>query len=286
MVLFICDVDCEQSHAALGGHGDVPAPDDWWLAELDKIDALIHAFPAPFVHRTRGGYRIIYLLIMPRVLASADDVDSWRADYLGWIAALRLRFHIYADPSCHDWQRLYRVPHATRRLGGRPEARETLGNPYQIGLWTCEPTQEERELANTLTKKIPQRTAREHRNGTATAVHVGDGLLFYAFKARGWLGEAIDRDKWNVRCPWDDQHTKGTTFNTSTVLFAPGSGDMFGWLHCSHAHCQHRDIRDVLRLFSEEELIWAKREAGIVDLQASASHQSPRRRRIRIGVAL
>jgi hypothetical protein len=70
MVLFLADVDCEQSHAASGGHGDVPAPDDWWLQELPKIDQLREAFPDPFVYRTRGGYRLIELLPEPRILQS------------------------------------------------------------------------------------------------------------------------------------------------------------------------------------------------------------------------
>jgi hypothetical protein len=130
MVVFIADIDCGQSHAASGGQGDVPAPDDWWLSEIEKIERLRKAFPRAFVYRTRGGYRLVYLLLVPRILRSPADVDAWKADYLAWVAALRLRFQIYPDPSCHDRQRLYRVPRATRRRGGRPEARETVGNPY------------------------------------------------------------------------------------------------------------------------------------------------------------
>jgi hypothetical protein len=273
MVLFITDVDCEQSHAASGGHGDVPASDEWWVSELDKIDRLIQAFPGAFIYRTKGGYRILYLLPSPWMLASTEDVESWRADYLAWVAALRRRFKIYADTSCHDWQRLYRVPHATRRHGGRPEALEMIGNPYQIGHWTCEPNPDERELAKTLAKKPSNRASREHRKDSATSVNVGDGILFHAFKARGWLGEAIDASKWSVKCPWDDRHTKGIAYNTSTVLFAPGSGDTFGWLHCSHAHCQDRDIRDVLRVFSEDELTQAKRQAGAITSTAKPKRQ-------------
>jgi hypothetical protein len=45
MVLFIIDVDCGLSHAASGGHGDMPAPDDWWLQELEKLERLLAAFP-------------------------------------------------------------------------------------------------------------------------------------------------------------------------------------------------------------------------------------------------
>jgi hypothetical protein len=252
MVLFIADVDGP----------DHMASDEWWLGELTKLDAMRREYPSAFIYRTRGGYRLVYELSAPCVLRSEVDVHAWKADYLAWIAALLVRFDIHADPACQDWQRLYRVPHATRTPEGRPEAREMLGNPYQIGVWTCQPTEHEREIAKTLAKKPSKREPHKHRYQTTGSG--GNGVLFYAFKARGWLGEAIESGKWSVKCPWDAQHTKGTPFNTSTVLFAPGAGDTFGWLHCSHAHCQQRDIRDVLKLFSDAELQRAKREAGVM----------------------
>jgi hypothetical protein len=259
MVLFVADVDGP----------DHTGSDEWWLAELVKLDALRREFPGALIYRTRGGYRILYLLPAPRVLTSAEAVEGWRADYLAWIAALRLRFQICGDSSCHDWQRLYRVPHATRTTHGRPESRETLGSPYQIGAWTCEPTDRERELAKTLAKRSkPSRPRQEERQSYGDA---GDGVLFHAFKNRGWMGHQIEDGKWAVQCPWEGQHTKGTVFNTSTILWGPGAGEVWGWLHCSHGHCQTRDIRDVLKVFTEDELTLAKRAAGI------ETHERPQR---------
>jgi hypothetical protein len=270
MVLFIADVDCTLSHASSGGHGAAPAPDAWWLAELDKLDALQVAFHGAFIYRTRGGYRIIYLLPSALVIHTPEEVESWRADYLAWIAALRCRFNIYADPSCHDWQRLYRTPQATRTPHGRPEARETIGSPYQIGTWTCEPTNTERELAKTLAKRL--KTSRPRQEERQSHGDAGDGALFHAFKNRGWMGRQIEAGKWSVRCPWEDQHTKGTAFNTSTILWGPGSGEVWGWLHCSHAHCQTHDIRDVLKVFTDDELTRAKKAAGIETAPAQPTH--------------
>jgi hypothetical protein len=273
MVLFIADVD---------GPGHL-ASDEWWLSELIKLDALRRAFPGAFIYRTRGGYRVLYRLPIPHVLQFAADVAQWKADYLAWIAALRVRFDIHADPACQDWQRLYRVPHATRISGGRPEAREMLGNPYDICLWNCEPTAAEHELAKTLARKPSTREPPAHRH--ETPAYGGDGVLFYAFQARGWLGDAIEPGKWSVKCLWDDLHTKGTAFNTSTVLFAPGSGDTFGWLHCSHTHCQAKDLRDVLKCFSEDELYQAKHRAGI-DTVRTGSVRWVTGGRLRVEVAL
>jgi hypothetical protein len=260
MVVFFTDIDCAQAHAASGGHGDIPAPDDWWLVELEKLERLRAAFPGAFIYRTRGGYRLIYRLAAPHTLRAPSDADAWKRDYLAWIAALRVRFSIDADPSCHDWQRLYRVPHATRRRGGRPEFRETLGNPFQIGVWTCEPTTEERELAQTLTKRPDSKPPWGY---THSPINAGYGVFFYAFKSKGWIGKEDEQGKWRVRCPWDDQHTKGKAFDGSTVLYAPGSGHTLGYLHCSHAHCQARDSRDVLWCFSRDELAHAEHEAGL-----------------------
>jgi hypothetical protein len=44
MVLFVADVDGP----------DHTAPDEWWLAELVKLDALRREFPGAFIYRTRG----------------------------------------------------------------------------------------------------------------------------------------------------------------------------------------------------------------------------------------
>jgi hypothetical protein len=259
MVLFVADVDGPEH----------TAPDEWWLAELTKLDELRKEFPGALIYRTKGGYRILYLLPAPRVLTSAEAVEGWRADYLSWIAALRLRFQVYADASCHDWQRLYRVPHATRTPGGRPEAREMAGNPYHVGVWTCQPTEQERDLGKTLAKRA--KTSRPRQKERQSHGDAGDGVLFCAFSHRGWIGRQIEAGKWAVRCPWEDQHTKGAAFDTSTILWGLGAGEAWGWLHCSHDHCQTRDIRDVLKVFTEDELTRAKQAAGI------DTHERPQR---------
>jgi hypothetical protein len=100
-------------------------------------------------------------------------------------------------------------------------------------------------------------------------------VLFHAFQSRGWIGDALEAGKWRVRCPWEDQHTKGKSFDSSTVLYAPSSGHTLGWWHCSHAHCQGRDLRDVLVLFSHTELERAGALAGVHDRVISVNGGSP-----------
>ncbi len=116
---------------------DVDGPDhvctpEWWAGELVKLDKLRAAHPGCFVYRTRGGYRIVYLLKEPITLRSAADGEAWEQRYLGWLGYL-LAFGIEADKACAQWNRLFRLPHATR--GGVPLDLETFGDVNNIGMW-------------------------------------------------------------------------------------------------------------------------------------------------------
>src|SRR5262249_42878314 len=124
----VFDVDSEQAHRASDGAPGTAAVDDWWLTELPKVEALRARHPDGFVYRTRGGYRIVYRLTQPYVLREAGDDAKWTTLYTQWIAYLHRAFGIVADPACADWPRLFRLPHATRVVGGRPEERDAIGD--------------------------------------------------------------------------------------------------------------------------------------------------------------
>lgn len=259
LVAAVFDVDCETSHKASGATTPAPASDDWWLAEQPKIEALRRAHPSGFIYRTLGGYRIVYRL-EGLVLREPEDAASWTARYAAWVAYLHLTFGIHADVACADWTRLYRLPFVLR--DGRRQARETIGDANAIGVWTCEPSAEAFELARTLKPPKRPRTikAPEERSGYASA---GDGVLFHAFRARNMLGSIVEPGTWAIACPWETSHTKGSTYDSSTVLFAPGPGEDLGWPHCSHSHCTGRRLGDWLKLFAEEELVTARVAAGV-----------------------
>lgn len=133
MVLFVTDVDAP-------GH---VATEAWWQAEQAKLAALAQVHPGLFAYRTRGGYRIVYVLAVPVVLLGAADKEAWKRRYWRWCLYLSRRFAIVADPSCADWTRLYRLPHVTREPGGQPEQLTWVGEPHAMGLWTVEPTEED-----------------------------------------------------------------------------------------------------------------------------------------------
>jgi hypothetical protein len=257
MVLALFDAD---------GHEEADV-EHWWSIERPKVMALRRQHPDLFAYRTRGGYRAVGVLPKPIVLCTNADVEAWRQRYLTWIAYLARCFAIRADPACKDWTRIFRLPHARWDPTSLPENYEVISDPRQLGIWAPEIASADIERAVSLGKRPSARTPRVRFSAGTTTV---EGLLYHAFAGRGWIGHAIEADKWAVACPWEDTHTMGECFDSSTVLWAPGPGDEVGWWHCSHSHCQHRDFRDVLRLFSPSALDRARQAAGIADYYDSA----------------
>ena len=257
MVLALFDIDGHQQADVEG----------WWSAERPKVMALRVQHPNLLAYRTRSGYRAVGILRQPIMLDTSGDVEAWRQRYLTWVAYLARCHAIQADPACKDWTRIFRLPHGTREFKCPPEDREVIGDARHVGIWAPEITSADVERAVSLGKRPTPRTPRVK---TAAGNSTGEGLLYHTFAARGWIGGAIEADKWAVACPWEDTHTTGERFNSSTVLWAPGPGGAVGWWHCSHSHCQHRDLRDVLRLFTSSELDRARQAAGIDDYYRSA----------------
>jgi hypothetical protein len=213
-----------------------------------------------------GGFRILGLLPEPYTLREPADAAAWSRQYVSWCAYLARRFQIHVDTSCKDWQRLYRLPHVTRTPGGTSEEREIIRDPRHIGVWQCKPTAEDLAMAEPLCKRKSNSTHQRVGRGkwAVTRYEAGEGILFHIFGGRGWLGQEIEPGKISVICPWEDPHTKGAPFDTSTVPFLPEGGDTVGWLHCSHSHCQGRNLDDVLAMFTPAELTRAREAGGLI----------------------
>ena len=105
----------------------------WWAIERVKIDRLLAAHPGLVVYMTKGGYRIVGVLTAPFVLRSVTDDARWKALYRSWARYLRLRFGIKVDPACDQWNRMFRLPRATR--DGVPQHLEIIGDTDAIGVW-------------------------------------------------------------------------------------------------------------------------------------------------------
>src|SRR5262249_30821004 len=62
-------------------------------------------------------------------------------------------------------------------------------------------------------------------------------LLGRALEEAGWLGPPLGPDKSAARCPREDDHSTGSRWNGSTIVYAPQRPAGPGWVHCSHSHC-------------------------------------------------
>lgn len=85
-------------------------------------------------------------------------------------------------------------------------------------------------------------------NGQATNL----GFLGAAFEAAGWLGRAIAPDKSAAQCPWEAEHTSGTRYDSSTIVYGPAPGKSIGWFFCAHEHCRGRTLKDVFSVLPDD----------------------------------
>ena len=94
---------------------------------------------------------------------------------------------------------------------------------------------------------------------------VANGYIGRVLKIAGWLGASITNGKARAQCPWEDDHTGGTRYDGSTVVYAPNPGKTFGHWQCSHSHCARRTQDEVLARFPESVRAQARRELGLPD---------------------
>lgn len=126
-----------------------------------------------------------------------------------------------------------------------------------------------------------------------------DCILGVAFSAAAMLGPALGPDRVCVTCPWEADHSQGSRWDTSTIVFGPVHGSKWGWFQCSHAHCKERlaaftgiqrmhevlralpdkaaqfaqskvrgadrELRKVVRSKWEESLVWDNKGENITD---------------------
>jgi hypothetical protein len=254
LTCIVFDIDCVETHGT-----SEPAPEFWRCQTRERVLALTAVHPGAYYYETRGGARIVYRQAEPTVLRTQGDGREWSRVYAVAIAHLARRFHLVCDPACHDWQRLFRLPRATRTAGGKPESWPTLGDPNAIGALLITPSIYDVEHA--------ERHSRAFRDASAhftPSIASGEGLLYYLLRARGDVSDCkCPRGGWIVRCPNRTAHTRNTDGTDSTVLYPPLAGKQIGAIECKHAHCQHFSVPQWLRFFSDRELAAARSAAGI-----------------------
>lgn len=240
----VFDIDCPAVHGSA-----MPAPDEWRAALLDQVAELTKVHPDPLVYMTRGGARIVYTAELT-VLTSQVDAQRWSQHYMVACAYLGRRFGIVADPACKDWQRFYRLPHATREPGGQPERWPEHGDPKRIGVLMIEATRADVDAARCVSSVFVERRVLHFEPCTSS----GFGLLYHLLSARGAIIRPHSGGGHIIRCPRESAHSTGNTGDGSTVLYPPARGKSVGAIACLHGHCSHMRVQDWLALFSEQEL--------------------------------
>lgn len=214
---------------------------------LEGVQRLFYVHPG-FYYETRGGGRIVYELPAPLYLKTKQDAAKWTGRFKTWCNYLSriTGFPVMGeagqkgiDPLA-DWQRLMRLPHATRprqkgdlRPVKGPENRLILGN---LDLW--EPI-----LHNC--DRIPTEVVKDRAPSTT------EGIFLEMFQAWGNLGEQNGSGGYNARCPLANQHSDhvdrpgiGSDF---CVYGATETGGL-GTLYCKHTtHTKLRGPIDWIR---------------------------------------
>ena len=160
-----------------------------------------------------------------------------------------------------SWQRLYRLPRATRDGGSRPENHASWGDPERIGVLHIKATHDDIEAAQHKTSAFRNRS--REMNFSAPG-RVDSGVLFWLLRNRGDLGSEAARGGWICRCPNRAQHSIASDGTDSTVVYPAKDGGVLGAVHCKHAHCQRFTPKDWLTFFSDFEIESARRAAGVV----------------------
>ena len=255
MNVIVFDVDCADTHGS-----SQPAPERWRAELGTKVEALSEAHPAPYFYETRGGARIVYRVGAPFEITSQAGAREWSQHYAIALAYLSRQFGIGADPACHDWQRLFRLPFATRDKGAKPEAWPTRGDAHKIGTLQIPASAADVDAARASSKAF----STSRISALTPCTSSGEGLLFHLLRARGdVLREHTQPGAYVIRCPREFEHSTGRTGDGSSLLYSPAAGEEVGAIHCLHNHCAHMTVRDWVRCFGQIEIDDARRAAGM-----------------------
>ena len=128
----------------------------------------------------------------------------------------------------------------------RPYRRTTIKCPQQ---WLQVTARQIERLAEHYTVKTPSPV-----HSTPTRINgKGDYKtldVVSLFSAHGlYLRQAPDNGKHWVTCPWSAEHS--ATGHTDSVIWEVTNS--FPTFHCSHDHCNHRKIMDVINLFGDAD---------------------------------
>lgn len=201
------------------------------------VDNLFREHPGLF-YETRGGARICYSLPTPMHIRNKQNAMQWTALYKTWmnylsrwtgIQVTEKKGDVGIDSSCSEWQRLLRLPHATRNRkdkdgktiwGKTPEKRLMFG---ELNAW--EPLLASQD-------KVAPRSFQEY------AMSGSEGIFLEMFAAQGNLGSVTGCGGYESRCPRASDHSdykQGRSgIDSACIVFGAKAPGGLGTIKCEH----------------------------------------------------
>jgi|GEM_PF-1675077 len=193
---------------------------------------------------------------------------AWREGSAVLYQAISNQFHdllkehgVKFDPVVRNPGRIWRLYGTLNRKGAptpeRPHRTATCTLP--AGAWQIvTPRQVQAVVDAWRPAVVKDETIRERQRLGNFRPGTGDYKtldIVALFQAYGFYRRQLDDHTHAVRCPWADQHsTKGGT--SDTVIFEARDG--WPGFYCHHAHCQGRNIKDVIQLFGDVDRFCAR----------------------------
>lgn len=218
-------------------------------------------WPMPALGMSGNGAHAVYRVMV-------KNTAEWRTGVATLYYAIRSRLaevcaaeRVAFDVSVRNPARVWRIYGTVNAKGeatsDRPHRRAEITLP--AGPWQAVPL---RILERTITTWSPvvqaeqRQTRQERREAVARIEGRGDYSTLNVvawFAAHGAYGRPLTDRRHAVRCPWTEEHsTAPRQGDSSTVVWETSAG---GWptFHCSHAHCQGRQLADVLALWRDAD---------------------------------
>ncbi|MGJ7512704.1 hypothetical protein [Variovorax sp. GT1P44] len=222
-------------------------------------------WPLPALATSGNGTHALYRVHLPANEATREMLDAAYRGLWGDFTTEEVMF----DRPVRNAARIWRLYGTTNRKGGSP----TTERPHRLASvripspWRGVSPREVERLAEGYVRRACQvasvqaggvralPVARARRAPLPRGQGAYDTLdIVQWFKAHDAYFRALGAGKHAVACPWADEHSsRSDPRSTSTVIWECDGSGKWPTFHCSHAHCEERELRDVMRAWGDAD---------------------------------